>query len=278
MLGKPVTRELVKAGFTITLLARNVRKMRELFPGQRVVEGDVLDPISLVTAFEGQDAVYINLQAPRGVSRSYPLPEREGIDNIIDSAVYSGIKRIAYLSSLVQNYNGANGYHWWVFDMKQTAVAKIKACGIPYTIFYASSFMETIDQLMRQGNKILLAGESKVPMYFVAGEDYGRQVAWSFRLLNNESKEYVVQGLEAYNWDEAAKIFIQNYPKAKLKVMKAPLGMLKLAGRVSPKTWYGYKIVTALNNYPEKFEADNTWNELGKPTITLAQYAGQLAD
>jgi uncharacterized protein YbjT (DUF2867 family) len=278
MLGKPVTRGLVKAGFTITLLARNARKMRELFPGQRVVEGDVLDPISLVNAFEGQDAVYINLQAPRGVSRSYPLPEREGIDNIIDSAMYSGIKRIAYLSSLVQNYNGTNGYHWWVFDMKQTAVTKIKSCGIPYTIFYPSSFMETIDQLMRQGNKILLAGESKVPMYFVAGEDYGRQVASSFRLLNNESKEYVVQGLEAYNWDEAAKIFIQNYSKAKLKVMKAPLGMLKLAGRVSPKTWYGYKIVTALNNYPEKFEADQTWNELGKPTITLAQYASQLAN
>jgi hypothetical protein len=60
-------------------------------------------------------------------------------------------------------------------------------------------------------------------------------------------------------------------------VIKAPLGMLKLAGRVSPKTWYGYKIVTALNNYPEQFEAEQTWNELGKPTITLATYAERLS-
>ena len=277
MLGQPVTRELAKAGFTLTLLARDVHKMRELFPGQRVVDGDVLDPLSLPTAFEGQDAVYINLQAPPGVSKSYPLPEREGIDNIIDTAVYSGIKRIAYLSSLVQNYNGTNGYQWWVFDMKQAALSKIKSCGIPYTIFYPSSFMENLDQLLKQGNRIMLAGISKAPMYFIAGQDYGRQVAWSFRLLTNENKEYAIQGPEAYNWDDAAKLFIQHYPKAKLKIMKAPLGMLKLAGRVSPKTWYSYKIVTALNNYPEKFEAEQTWNELGKPVITLEAYAKEIA-
>lgn len=277
MLGRPVTRELARAGFSLTLLARDVYKMRDLFPGIRVVEGDVLDPINLVNAFEGQDAVYINLQAPRGVSKTYALPEREGINNIVDAATYTGIKRIAYLSSLVQNYNGMDGYHWWVFDMKQAAISKIKSCGVPYTIFYPSSFMENLDQLMMQGKKIMLAGESKAPMYFIAGEDYGRQVAWSFRLLNNESREYAVQGLEPYTWDEAAKVFIENYSKTKLKVMKAPLGMLKLAGRVSPKSWYGYKILTALNNYPEKFEAEQTWNELGKPQITLAEYAQKLS-
>ena len=278
MIGKPVTRELSRAGFTLTLLARDPYKMRELFPGIRTVEGDVLDPLSLVSALEGQDAVYISLQAPRGVSQSYPLPEREGINNIVDAATYSGIKRIAYLSSLVQNYNGMNGYQWWVFDMKQAAISKIRSCGIPYTIFYPSSFMENYDQLLMQGKKIMLAGESKEPNYFIAAEDFGRQVAWSFRLLNNENKEYAVQGLEPYTWDEGAKIFIDNYSKAKLRIMKAPMGMLKLAGRVSSKTWYGYKILTALNNYPEKFEAEQTWSELGKPQITLAQYAQKLSN
>ncbi|HYC30451.1 MAG TPA: hypothetical protein VEB42_16565, partial [Chitinophagaceae bacterium] len=96
-------------------------------------------------------------------------------------------------------------------------------------------------------------------------------------LLNNENKEYTVQGLEPYTWDEAAKVFIDNYSKLKLKIVKAPMGMLKLAGRLSPKTWYGYKMLTALNNYPEKFEAEQTWNELGKPQITLAEYAQKLS-
>lgn len=276
MIGRPVTWELARAGFNLTLLARDTYKMRELFPGLRIVEGDVLDPLSLVGAFDGQDAIYISLQAPRGVAQSYPLPEREGINNIIDAATYSGIKRIAYLSSLVQHYNGMNGFNWWVFEMKQSAVSRIKSCGIPYTIFYPSSFMENYDQLLLQGKKIMLAGESKAPNYFIAAEDFGRQVAWSFRLLSNENKEYAVQGLEPFTWNEGAKVFIDNYSKTKLKIMKAPMAMLKLAGRVSPKTWYGYKILTALNNYPEKFEAEQTWNELGKPQITLAEYAQKL--
>lgn len=273
MLGKPVTRQLAKAGFELTLLARDPLSMRELFPSTKVIEGDVLDPLSLVNAMDGQDAIYINLQAPRGSSRSHPMPEREGISNILDAATYAGIKRIAYLSSLVQNYNGMEGFHWWIFDMKQTAVSRIKSSGIPYTIFYASTFMESLDQLMMQGNKILLAGESKAPMYFIAGEDYGKQVARSLQLPGDDNREYIVQGTEAYNWDNAASIFIQHYKKQSLKTMKAPLGMLKLFGIFSGKAAYGYKICTALNNYPEKFEAENTWNDLGKPSVTLAEYA-----
>ncbi|HEX6179644.1 MAG TPA: NAD(P)H-binding protein [Chitinophagaceae bacterium] len=278
MLGKPVTKQLSKAGFELTLLARNIPSMRDIYPSARIIEGDVLDPLSLVAAMDGQDAIYVNLQAPRGAHRSYPLPEREGINNVVDAATYAGIKRIAYLSSLVQNYNGTDGYHWWIFDMKQSAVQRIRSSGIPYTIFFASSFMECLDQLMMQGNKILLAGESKVPMHFIAGEDFGRQVARSFELPGDDNHEYVIQGTEAYNWDDAAHIFIDNYKKTRLKTMKAPMGMMKFFGIFSGKAEYGYKICTALNNYPETFDAERTWRELGKPEMTLAQYARKVSD
>jgi hypothetical protein len=273
MIGKPVTKELIKAGFDVTLLARDVQKIHILFPGVKVVEGDVLDPMTLPAAFEGQEGVYINLQAKRGALQTSVLPEREGIANIIEAAKEAGIKKIAYLSSLVQNYNGMNGFSWWVFDMKQKAVEAIKSSGLTYTIFHASTFMENLDQLMKSGNRIMLAGESKMPMYFIAGEDFGKQVAWSFRLFPNENKEYFIQGTEAHNFDDAAKIFIDNYTKARLKTMKAPLKMLGVAGIINRKSAYGFKIVTALNNYPEKFQAEQTWNDLGKPTITLAEYA-----
>jgi len=275
MIGKPVTRELAKAGFDLTLLARKPHKMREIFPDQKIIEGDVLDPLGLLSAFEGQDAVYINLQAPRGVSQKVPLPEREGINNIIDVAKHTGIKRLVYLSSLVQRFNGMNGYHWWIFDMKQKAIANIKSSGTPYTIFYPSSFMENLDQLLKRGNRIMLAGESKVPMYFIAGEDYGKQVARSLQMPGADNREYAVQGTEAYNWDDAAKLYIKHH-KAPLKIMKAPLGLLKFMGMFSSVTQYGYKVLVALNNYPEKFESEKTWEELGKPTITIEKYAVEV--
>jgi uncharacterized protein YbjT (DUF2867 family) len=273
MIGKPVTRELIKAGFDVTLLARDPQKMHLLFPGVKIVQGDVLDPMTLPAAFEGQEGVYINLQAKRGALQTGVLPEREGIANIIEAAKEAQLKKIAYLSSLVKDYNGTGGFNWWVFDMKHQGVEAIKSSGLPYTIFYASTFMETIDQLMRNGNKILLAGESKVPMYFIAGEDFGKQVAWSFRLFPDANREYIIQGTEAYNFDDAAKVFIDNYTKTKLKTMKAPLKMLGVAGIINRKLAYNFKIISALNNYPEKFQAEQTWNELGKPTTTLADYA-----
>ena len=161
--------------------------------------------------------------------------------------------------------------------MKKTAVQRIRSCGIPYTIFFASTFMECFDQMMMQGNKILLAGESKVPMHFIAGEDFGKQVARSFALPGDENHEYIVQGTEAYNWDDAADVFISNYSKTRLKTMKAPMGMMKFFGIFSGKAAYGYKICTALNNYPETFDADRTWRELGKPELTLAEYARKVS-
>ncbi|MFT3824063.1 MAG: NAD(P)H-binding protein [Chitinophagaceae bacterium] len=277
MIGKPVTRELIAAGFNITLLVRNIEKARSIFPGVQIVQGDVFDIESLTTAFTGQDAVYISLAPPHAARVTDKLPEREGIENIIAAAQQSSIKRIVLLSSLVQQYNHTNGFNWWVFDVKQAAVEKIKSSGIAYSIFYPSTFMESFDQLMLKGNRIMLAGRSIAPMYFIAASDYGRQVAWHFRKTDNGNKEYVVQGPAAYNWDEGSKLFIEHYQPKKLKTMKAPLQMLQFMGRFSNTIGYGAKIVEALNRYPEQFAAEPTWNDLGKPTTTIEEYASKLS-
>jgi uncharacterized protein YbjT (DUF2867 family) len=276
MLGKPVTRALINDDFIVSVLARNVKRAQFNFPFTNVIEGDVFDPVSLAKAFEGQDAVYISLSPPRSSKKTDAMPEREGIDNIISVAQATGIKRIALLSSLVQNYNNTNDYNWWVFDIKQAAVNKVKASGIPYTIFYPSNFMENFDELLMKGNKIMLVSGSKMPMYFIAGEDYGKQVARSFSLLSTENKEYAVQGTEPYTWDEGAAIFVKNYKRDTLKIMKAPFGVLKFLGLFNTTIQHGSKIMEALNKYPEKFESDTTWSELGKPAITLKEYAAGI--
>src|SRR4030095_7935086 len=116
MLGKPVTLELMRAGFPVTLLARDVEKMKRLFPNATVVGGDVLDVASLEAAMAGQEIVYANLSVAQSSKKNDPQPEREGVVNIIEAAKRSGIKRIAYLSSLIKNYQGMNGFNWWAFQ------------------------------------------------------------------------------------------------------------------------------------------------------------------
>lgn len=58
--------------------------------------------------------------------------------------------------------------------------------------------------------------------------------------------------------------------------MKAPLAPLKYLGFLNQRMSYAYHICEALNKYPEKFESEKTWNDLGKPSTTLAEYAASI--
>lgn len=276
MLGKPVTKELIKTGFDVKILTRNIPKTQQLFPAIENAEGNVFDKKSLANAMEDREIVYINLSIQQDSKKTDPQQEKEGVDNIIAAARETGIKRIAYLSSLIKNYNGMKGFSWWAFDIKLSAINKIKNSGIPFTIYYPSSFMETFPFQMIRGNKIMMIGQSVAPMWFIAAEDYAKQVAKSFQLAGMENKEYSVQGPEPFTFDEAARVIISNYARSNLKVMKAPMGILKFLGLFNPRLNYGTNICDALNKYPEKFESEKTWQELGKPSITLAEFAKSL--
>lgn len=275
MLGKPVALELLRAGFKLTLLARDVEKMQKLFPNIPVMKGDVLDSASLEAAMAGQEVVYLNLSVAQSSKKSEPQPEREGVNNIIEAAKKTSVKRIVYLSSLIKNYEGMNGFKWWAFQIKHAAVNAIKKSGLNYSIFYPSTFMECLDKQMLQGTRIMLAGKSEAPMWFIAAKDFGIQVAWAMKKAGDSNQEYVIQGLEPFTAEEAAKVFTEN-AKSKIKIMKAPLAPLKYVGIFNQRMNYAYHICEALNKYPEKFESENTWNDLGKPSTTLAEYVASL--
>jgi len=276
MLGKPVARAMLEAGHTVTVFGRDEEKLRRLYPSATVFIGDVFDKDSLHQVMQGQEVVYMNLSVAQRSSSKDPQPEREGIDNIIAAARQTGIQRLINISSLVHRYNGMNSFRWWAFDIKQAAVAKIKASGIPFTIFYPSTFMETYPYQMMQGKKIAMLGRSEAPMWFIAAGDYAGQVVRSLALPGQGNREYSIQGPEAYTFSEANKIFIENYTRARLSLMKAPMGLVKFFGHFSQKMNYGWHICEALNKYPEQFESEQTWNELGKPATTLAAFAKSL--
>lgn len=275
LLAKPVVKELLHAGFDVTVAGRSAEKLKSIFPGVKVIAANAFSKDELVTAMRGQEIVYINFSVEQNSKKSDPQPEREGVTNVVEAAKLVGVKRLAYLSSLVQNYEGMNGYRWWAFQIKHDAVKKIKDSGIPYTIFYPSTFMETIPGNMIRGNKLMFAKGSVAKMWFIAASDYGKQVAKALNTTETQNQEYLVQGLTGYNWDEAAEIFIRHYPKP-LKPMQAPVTLVKLFGYFNQKANYGWHIMEALNKYPEQFGSSRTWDELGKPSVTLAEFAAGL--
>ena len=275
LLARPVVRQLLQEGYDLTLGGRDSKKLNELFPGVKAIEVDVLNKDGLAAVFKGQEIIHMNFSVAQNSRSTDPQPEREGVANVIEVARQTGINRLSYLSSLIKDYEGMNGFHWWVFKIKNAAIGRLKESGIPYSIFYPSTFMETFDGQTLRGNKIMLGSGSRAKMWFIAGKDYAKQVARAFQIAGNQNQEYNVQGLEGYNFDEAAKIFIGNYKKP-LKIMKAPVGVLKFLGNFNQKINYGYHILEALNKYPEEFVSEKTWVELGKPSVTIADYSRSL--
>ncbi len=275
LLGRPVTQELINAGFTVTLLARHPEQARKLFPMARVVRADLRDVDSLTAGLRGQEAVYLNLSVLQTERPGDFHTETDGLDHLLEAARKTGIRRIGYLSSIVMRYQGMNGFNWWAFDVKREAVRKLKASGIPYAIFYASTFMETLPAQV-QGGRLLLGGKSDVKLWFIAAHDYGKQVTRAFRRTGTDCREYVVQGTEALTYAEAAQVFVKNYARKRLSVLTLPMGLLRFFGRFSRQADYGAHILEALNGYPEPFEAERTWADLGKPTTTLTAFARHL--
>jgi hypothetical protein len=273
MLGQPVTHQFINAGFKVSILVRNAEKAKKLFgTSVQIFKGDLSDIDSIGQFLHGQDQLYLNLSVEPDSGKNDFQPEREGLDNILQGIKNSSIKRIAYLSSLVHFYQGQNNFNWWVFDIKKKAVEKIKGSGVAFSIFYPSMFMECFDKgAYRQGNNIMLAGTSKYKMFLIAGNDYGKQVV-NAHLMVSGNHEYIIQGQEGYIADDAAKFYIDNYHKTKVKIMKMPISIMKFFGMFTNKFNYGAHIVDALNNYPENFEAEKTWQDLGKPQTKFIDY------
>ena len=272
MLGRPVAHELIWAGYGVRLVARNVAKTKELFPHIEVVPGDLRHKTSLVDALRGIDVVYLNLSIKQTEKQTDFHTEGEGLVNLIDAARQAGIRQIAYLSSLVMRYQGMNSFDWWAFRLKHEAVRLIKASGIPYSIFYPSAFMESLNGTQRLGRFVLVVGRSNVRLWYISAHDYGKQVARAFR-TPGQHQEYVMQGPEAMTQHEAASRFVAAYTDEKLSVLTAPPFLMQLGRPFSAQANYGWHITEALNKYPEQFEAGQTWAELGKPVTTVETFA-----
>ncbi len=274
MLGLPVTRALVAAGYDVSALVRSASA--RLPEGVRALVGDVFDAASVTAALAGQDALYLNLAIQPSERESDRLTEREGLAVLLGAARAAKLQRVAALTPLVKAMEGRDGFAWWVFREKQKAEQAILDSGVPYTLFRASTFYENLSGGMRRGNAINLAGKARHPMWYLAGDDYGRMVARALALPTSANKVYVAQGPEALLPAQIAARFVAAYPKEPLKVQAAPLAALQVAGWFSRPMRFVAKQLDAMNRYPEQFAAQSTWDELGAPTLTVEQYARGL--
>jgi uncharacterized protein YbjT (DUF2867 family) len=128
--GSQVVRELVGRGADVRVLTRNPEKTRGLPPAAKPVKGDLLDPATVRSAFEGMDGVFL-LNAVSATEAHEGLMAVNGVR-------LARVRRIAYLS--VHRVDEAP--HLPHFGAKLPIEIALKASGIPTTILRANNFYQ----------------------------------------------------------------------------------------------------------------------------------------
>ena len=100
-IGGRLVPRLLEAGFEVRALARTPEKLNGLPWRDRieVVKGDLGDPASLESAFDGVDVLYYLVHS-MGFEKDFAAEERRAAQNVVTAARRAGVRRIIYLSGL----------------------------------------------------------------------------------------------------------------------------------------------------------------------------------
>ena len=104
--GGYLTRQLVAEGFSVRCLVRNPEKVKDLAAvGCEIVKGDLSDALSVQSALDSVDAVYVSIHtlAPQQkgtADMGFMEIEMRGLKNIVQGSRVQGVRRLIYVTSL----------------------------------------------------------------------------------------------------------------------------------------------------------------------------------
>lgn len=215
---------------------------------------------------DGCDAVYLNLaQTPS--PRAFD-PDVAAAKLVSERGPRLGVTRILRISTMGLP-GGARS--WWVAQRKQEADELIRASDASHTIFHPTWFMESLP-LFLVGRRIMLPETSHEPLYWLAGEDYARQVCAALRSEHAINRTYVAQGKYPLSMQHAVIRFAMSYDSS-LSLLRVPRWMLRTASVFSAKPRYLRDLLAFTFTHCTGFHAQETFTALGEPLMTIEDYA-----
>lgn len=273
MLGKPVAQQLKADGFNVRLLARNPEKAQILLgDGHEIVKGDVDNPAALRTAMTGVDGVHISLKGGP-TEADFERMDHLATRDIAQIAKEKNVGRVTLISAYAVSQEKADTPE---SRSKFRGEAALRSSGVPYTIFRASWFMETLP-LFVQGKSISLIGNQIHPLHWIAAEDYARMVSKSYQTDETLNKELYIFGPEAFTMGEAMKIYADH---AGVKVAPMSTRMLAVLGTLTFNTeWKSMAVLMKhYENWGEDGSPDEANHLLGAPRVTLGEWIKTTLD
>lgn len=227
MLGLPVARQLKNDSFQVTILTTNIDQAQARLGDEfELVLGDVTDPESLKKPLDGQDIVYLNLNA-KHEAELYQAIEIDGSANVAKAAHEAGVKRIGMISGA-----SSNGEEEGIIflDAKVKAERALMESGVPYTVMRPSWFFESLPFFIQKGRAGYL-GKQPIPRGWLAATDFARQVSKAFDTDEAANKCFYNLGTQKISIPDAITQFCAcHYPE--LKVSSLSYGMARMAAMI----------------------------------------------
>ncbi|MGW3470711.1 NmrA family NAD(P)-binding protein [Saccharopolyspora sp. NPDC000995] len=194
VVGRAVTRELVKLGHRPRLLVRPGSPNRDLSPDATVVECDLTDRAATLRALHGSDRLF--LLTPFH-------PEQLVLQrNLITASAETGVGRVVKLSALGARPGAASSIH----HQHGVGDDELRASGLAHAVLRPNAFMQNALQWLptiRGHDAIVLpVGAARVSMIDVG--DIG--LAAAALLTSDAVGDYDLTGPEALSYREVASI------------------------------------------------------------------------
>jgi uncharacterized protein YbjT (DUF2867 family) len=213
----------------LSLLVRDPSSVRDAGTAD-LVQGDVLDPASLVPAMKDVESV-IHLVAIIEESGDYTFDRviREGTENVLTAAKTAGVRRFVHMSALGAQPNPALPY----LNAKWESEEAVRRSGLDWTIFRPSvifgprdGFVNVLANLIRRAPVIPVVGSGASKFQPVAvGE-----VAEAFRAALDGPASigqiYELGGGEIYTYQEMLDVIATQLGKQKPRV-HLPVGLMR---------------------------------------------------
>jgi hypothetical protein len=280
-LGVPVVKYLLKSGYEIKLIARNIEKANQLFksvPELNIIKADLKNVPELKTALSDTEYLYLNLSTETTDINIPFSAEREGIANILKAINYDLIRQIITISGLgaFDNVQNPDRFEFVPNIIRKQGHKLLKGSGIPYTILHCSYFADSFAVFRRNGTYSII-GDTYSPIYFTNCRDYSNCLINAIANENAFYKEFPIQGREGLGHKDAAGQFLNIY-SGSTRITVLPGKILKILALFSKEMKFVKHMSDYFSSSTEEFIAEeyNTYDILGEPRYSISDYARLL--
>lgn len=217
-LGGYIAQELKSRGYTVTLLVRDKKSLKEnMIFYHNVIEGDMEDKQFYKGLFDGVDAVISTVGITRQKDGVTYMDIDYGVNKLLlDEALDANVRKFIYISVL----HGKSLKHLKICEAKELFVETLETSNIESTIIRPSGFFSDMEEFMQmaKSGRVYLFGDGKKEANPIDGEDLAKVCVDAINLSDSEIN---IGGPEIMTHIEMAKTAF-NVINKPIKIMYIP--------------------------------------------------------